>query len=269
MVVKVSKPEINVREKLNELAPRTLTGDEYILNEHSHNGEYIKNGIAMFIDARQPACFPHASGGGSGQTVFNIDGYFSDFTNTNVTKSTDGNGSFAFDATADLGIGGRGSYNMYSSTCEAWFKSTGGPLNGYHVIMQKNGGYSGAPAYGIRASGSVTPNSSIAWFAHDASSPAVKSAGAFTPVNQQWYHLTSVVDADSGILYAYLNGELVDTDTTLGNGGSFVSDQGFNIGVGDGRRMNGRIALARVYNRPLSNGEIRYNYLKSIKRIYG
>ena len=264
MVVKVSKPEINVREKLNELAPRTLTGDEYILNEHSHNGEYIKNGIAMYIDGKHPGCFPHASGGGSGQTVFNIDGYFSDFTNTNVTKSDDGGGSFAFDATADLGIGGRGRYNMYSSTCEAWFKATGAPLNGYHVIMQKNGGYSGAPNYGIRAGG--VANASIAWFGHDASSLA--AAGELAPVTDQWYHLVSVVDADNRILYAYLNGELVDTDTTLAAGGSLISDQGVNIGTGDGRRMYGRIALARVYNRPLSNGEIRYNYLQSLKRIY-
>ena len=259
MVVKVSKPEINVREKLNELAPRTLTGDEYILNEHSHNGEYIKNGIAMFIDASQPGCFT----GGSTQPVHNIDGYFSDLTNNNVTKSTDGGGSFVLAANADLGIGGVGNYNMYNSTCEVWFKSIGSPFNGYHVIMQKNGGYSGAPAYGIRA------GASLAWFAHDAGVSAIKSTSAFTPVIDQWYHLASVVDADSRTLSAYINGELVDTNTTLGSGGSYVSDQGFNIGLGDGRRMNGRIALARVYNRPLSNGEIKYNYLKSIKRIYG
>jgi hypothetical protein len=263
MVVKVSKPEINVREKLNELAPRTLTGDEYILNEHSHNGEYIKNGIAMYIDGKHPGCFT----GVSTQPIHNLDGYFSDFTNTNVTKSTDGGGSFVLAGNATMGIGGVGNYNMYSSTCEAWFKATGTPTNGYHVIMQKNGGYSGAAAYGIRAGGSVPPNSNIAWFAHDAGASAIKTAGDFTPVTDQWYHLVSVVDADSGTLYAYLNGELVDTDTTLGAGGSYISDQGFNVGIGDGRYMNGRIALARVYNRPLSNGEIRYNYLQSLKRF--
>ena len=128
--------------------------------------------------------------------------------------------------------------------------------------MQKNGGYSGAPAYGIRAT------TAIAWFAHDAGSAAIKSAGDFVPVTDKWYHLVSVVDADSGTLYAYLNSELIDTDNTLGSGGSYVSDQGFNVGIGDGRYMNGRIALARVYNRPLSNHEIRYNYLQSLKRFY-
>ena len=262
MVVKVSKPEINVREKLNELAPRTLTGDEYILNEHSHNGEYIKNGIAMYIDGKHPGCFT----GVSTQPIHNLDGYFSDLTNSNITKSTDGGGSFVLAGNANMGIGGVGNYNMYSSTCEAWFKATGTPTNGYHVIMQKNGGYSGAPAYGIRAGGPSA--SAIAWFAHDAGASAIKSAGGFTPVTDQWYHLVSVVDADSGILYAYLNGELVDTDTTLAAGGSYISDQGFNVGIGDGRYMNGRIALARIYNRPLSNGEIRYNYLQSLKRFY-
>ncbi len=267
MVVKVSKPEINVREKLNELAPRTLTGDEYILNEHSHNGEYIKNGIAMYLDAGLPACFPHVSGNGSGQPAYNLDGYFPNLVNSGVTKSNDGNGSFAFAGNGHLQVTGQNNYNMYSSTCEAWFKSVGNATNGYHVIMQKNGGYSGAPAYGIRA-GSNGSAAASAWFAHGSGINDYFGTGSFLPVVQQWYHMVSTVDADARILKSYINGELIDQNTGITAGGSYVSDQGFSIGIGDNRYLNGRIAVARVYNRPLSNGEIKYNYLKSVNRIY-
>jgi hypothetical protein len=267
MVVKVSKPEVNIRAKLNELEPKTLSGDDYILDKHSHNGEYIKNGIAMYIDAGDPACFPHSTGGGSGSSAFNLDGYFPDLLNSNITKSAGGGGSFAFAGNGTLSVNGRGNYNMNSSTCEAWFRSTGNATNGYHVIMQKNGGYSGAPAYGLRA-GSAGQSSNMAWYAYGPGSSEASAVGAFLPIVNEWYHMVSTVDLDNGTLSAYINGRLHGVSDIV-TSGSVISDQGFNIGTGDGRFTYGEVAIARVYNRPLSNSEICYNYLKSLKRIYG
>ena len=267
MVVKVSKAEVNIREKLNELEPRTLSGDEYILDKHSHNGEYIKNGIAMYLDADDPACFPHSTGGGSGSIAFNLDGYFPDLGNSNVTKSAGGGGSFAFAGNGTLSISGRGNYNMKGSTCEAWFRSTGNATGGYHSIMQKNGGYSGAPAYGLRA-GSAGNSANMAWYSFGAGASEATSLGAFLPIVNEWYHIVSTVDIDNGTLSAYINGKRLAVGDIFPSG-SVISDQGFNIGTGDGRFVKGEIAIARVYNRPLSNSEICYNYLKSLKRIYG
>ena len=77
-----------------------------------------------------------------------------------------------------------------------------------------------------------------------------------------WEHMAVVIDSENSVLKLYLNGNLVGTDTTLRNAPSDmgVTDQnwlGRSQWSADGY-FDGMLDDFRIYNRALSDGEIKY-----------
>jgi hypothetical protein len=83
-----------------------------------------------------------------------------------------------------------------------------------------------------------------------------------------WYHTILTYDGSSVALY--LNGTLVASSTTSG---SLSYADGGNLNIGrknsfDGEYIQGKVSIARVYNRALSRAEITQNY-NAIKSRFG
>jgi len=78
----------------------------------------------------------------------------------------------------------------------------------------------------------------------------------------RWYHIT--VTYNGTVLSFYINGKLL-TAVTVNIPSTIDSDESLRIGGGGlpvyPQPMNGEIAFVRIYNRPLSEKEIRYNML--------
>lgn len=144
-------------------------------------------------------------------------------------------------------------------TAEAWFRPVGAPLNGFHVLFQKEGGYSGGMIYGLRASDNSTAYTHV-YYDGGAGNAAGDITGTTVITKNNWWHLAATYDSTYN-LRLYVNG--VQEANTVGTRVPFQGASDINIGAGDGRRANGHIALARVYNRALTAEEIRLNYLAS------
>ena len=101
------------------------------------------------------------------------------------------------------------------------------------------------------------------WYATD-------SMGYHEPSQQmereQWYHLTTVWDADTGRLKQYIDGVLVkETATSVINEGLMT---GINIGMeNSARQFSGAIAFANIYKKALTDDEVTRNYKYYSKRL--
>jgi hypothetical protein len=166
-------------------------------------------------------------------------------------------GSLTFDGVNDEGAIPSSPSNILTQlTAEAWFKPTGTPGNGYHVIFQKEGGYSGAGVYGLRANPSGT-----AWGILSTGSAQNQQFNIYSTTilsTNNWYHLVMTYDLSYN-LKLYVNGILENTGSDI-NAVPFQNSSSISIGLGDSRRVNGSIPLIRVYNKALTASEIQQNF---------
>jgi len=83
-----------------------------------------------------------------------------------------------------------------------------------------------------------------------------------------WYHI--ILTYDGSLVALYLNGTLVASSTTSGSL-SYAADGNLNIGRKnsfDGEYIQGKVQVARVYNRALTQAEITQNY-NALKSRFG
>lgn len=80
-----------------------------------------------------------------------------------------------------------------------------------------------------------------------------------------WWHLLGTFDSSSGTSRLYINGSLVASTTTTSFTSSYQGDLGGN---GTSYAYNGKVGLARIYNKALSASEVLRNY-NSCKFRYG
>jgi len=145
---------------------------------------------------------------------------------------------------------------------ELWVNRTGiatftGP---YDRIFQKNGGYSGHPAWGFHLNESTPAapsfKSSYSSALSDYNNVIGFTADAAMELDE-WHYYAATLDSELN-LKLYHNG-------SLNNGGvlnqaPMKTQDTILIAIGDGREFYGKIPVVRVYNRPLSAAEIAKNF---------
>ena len=172
------------------------------------------------------------------------------------TVSYNSNGKIIFDGTDDYIDLPASSWNMLTThTLEAVFKPTGTPSGGFHVLFQKEGGYSGGAVYGLRANDLGQIYTMICYDNQAASQNTLGSA--ITITNGTWYHIVATFDSSYN-WKLYINGELHNS-TTLTNI-PYQNSSAITIGQGDGRKMNGELDLMRIYNAALTEQEVKSNF---------
>ena len=216
------------------------------------NGKIVTDGLVLSLNAADRNSYPGSgttwsdtSGNGNTPTLYN-----------GATFSTDFGGIIGFDGTNDFGETSTNSTNIISTlTMESWFKANGTPAGGFHVMFQKEGGFSGGSVYGLRAVPSNTFYAMICYDAQVASQNLLYSTTTLT--NGVWYYVASTFDSSYN-WKIYINGVLENSSTL--SAVPFQNSATINVGRGDSRYTNGNIASVRVYNRALSSSEILQNY---------
>ena len=145
---------------------------------------------------------------------------------------------------------------------EVWFnkQGVGSVGSAYDSIFQKEGGHSGYPIYGIRASTESDPTNLVMYFSYSATSgdqdsSTIKSNGITIG---DWICCTVTVSSDRKAR-GYYNGEQKGSTLQLD---SDLKDEENTclIGDGDGRKFNGFIPIVRIYNKQLTDDQIRNNF---------
>ncbi len=200
------------------------------------------NGLALYLDAADQNSYP-----GSGTSWFDLSGQNNTGVLTNgPTYSSENNGAIVFDGSNDLVV-----VNSYASiiptaayTKIAWFY-----LTSYTTANNIISGYNGQHAFWMSSSttlraghGNVSFNTIV---------------GTTIIALNTWYCGAVSFNTTTG-WRLYLNGSLENTNasatTFTGNGDVLIGS------YGGGNLLTGRISNASVYNRVLTDAEIRQNF---------
>jgi hypothetical protein len=231
-----------------QMYQRVLSQDE--IKQNLFQAPIVTDGLVFAVDSSNIVSYETGS-----DKVYPLTGSITGSLINGVGYNQNNGGSWTFDGTDDYINFPANAENIVSQvTCEAWFKATGTPLNGYHVIFQKNGGFSGGAIYGLRASPGSSFWAMVGW---GPNTEDLLSATGGTLVDNTWYHVTLTYDNNYNLLL-YVNGILISTN--LGLASIYNNSDVINIGTGDARYTNGYTPIARVYNRALTQQEILQNF---------
>ena len=191
-------------------------------------------------------------------------------TNGVAFSSGDG-GGWDFDGVDDyinLGQSNNVGYNQTTTSWEVWIKSSdnGSSSDMWATFMgcrygnsMQIGRYSNNNTLGILAATSADGTGS---------GSNINLANTDTVVfDEKWHYC--VVTFDTGVFKVYVDGELVLTDSQRSGQLLTTSNDTFGIGGSpqSSRYFGGNIAIARIYNKTLTAGEIEQNYNANINRF--
>lgn len=211
---------------------------------HGGQGNIVTSGLVLNVNAANPRSYINSI-----NTWYDLSGNNNNGTLLNGPSfSTSGSGCIVFDGTNDYT-----SYNSSinwalssSSTVSVWSNSTAG--NGYIINFEK-GGWLG---WYFTATGTFL-------YCGQAGADQTTSFGGIS--YGTWYHLTAVIDRVNSVFKTYKNGSFVAQTTITQPPISYSSNLFFGArGGSPDNFFNGKIANTQIYNRALSDSEIRQNY---------
>ena len=232
----------------------------------SRGPNIVTDGLVLALDAANTKSYP-----GTGSIWYDLSGNELHATLYNgPTYESDNQGVILFDGVDDYAqvpASPITAINVF--TFELWINRTGiatftGP---YDRIFQKDGGYSGYPAWGFHL-GEGTP---AAPSFRSAYSPAISdynnSVGFTTNAVMEfgeWHYYAASIDSSLN-LKLYHNGTL--DNTGLLDEPPMATEDSISIAIGDSREFYGKIPIVRVYNRVMNSMEILQNYLATKSRF--
>ena len=231
-----------------------------------HNPRIVTEGLVVYLDAKDPNSYTVGStqwndltGNGLHATLYNGAG---EEPGTGETIFFDGVDDFGEIPPSPLTA-----INVF--TFELWINRTGiatftGP---YDRIFQKNGGYSGHPAWGFHL-GEGTPaaptfRSSFGPGLSEYNNVLGFTADAVMEFGE-WHCYAATLDSALNLrLYhnGVLNNEVVLNEPPMDTEDTVL------IAVGDSREFYGKIPVVRIYNRALSAEEMLQNFEAQRKRF--
>jgi hypothetical protein len=217
------------------------TNNFFINNSDNPIARVNADGMVLFVDGGQPTSYPQ-----TGTSWYDLSGNGIVGVLTNG-PTWDSNGWFDFDGTDDwVQLSGL-ALSTTAYTKVAWFNPDGATNN---II---SGGGDGQHAFWMAGSATtLQAGHNGAW------STVTYSPGVMT--GRWWFGAVSFNTSTGWKLY--LNGQLVDTDasTATFTGGTAVRIAAYTDAA---NVFNGKIATAQVYNKVLSDTEIKQNYFQS------
>ena len=213
----------------------------------AHSPRIVRDGLVLYLDAANIKSYP-----GSGTTWTDISGKGYDGTLTNgPTFSSDNLGCIVFDGSNDRVDGVHNSeLNLTQDlTVECWFRRTGGRRDWGRGFGK---GDSSNRTYGLW----YHVNSNYFLYQRYGSGQfSVLSSEAV--VLNAWYHLVGTSSGSTHTLY--VNGVVKNTTTSSGTFHS--STDPYKVDSHDGLYHHiGDVSNCRIYNRGLSEAEVKQNY---------
>ncbi|MRX48549.1 hypothetical protein GJJ64_15250 [Pedobacter sp. HX-22-1] len=216
-----------------QVAPISFLGKPVQTN--TAEGSIVTNGLLVHLDAGNTASYPGTgtiwidlSGNNRNATLFNGVGY-----------STANRGSLTFDGVDDY-VSSMNLSSYPNFTLEIWLYDIRNNINSDRDILTYNGN-----------AGSYTYNGSS--FRTDGNGDGGRSFNSTgQPPANTWYRFCLVKDGDLYINQTKYTGTGADNAYGVLNFGATRSDVN--------SRLNGRIAIVRIYNRTLAAEEIQQNF---------
>jgi hypothetical protein len=230
----------------------------------------ITDGLIFNMDFSKFSCYPR-----TGTTATDMEGSLAGTAQNGASFSTDFLGTFDFDGVNDeIDLGNPSIFNTYPLTYEVWFRNDDTTDKRNNGLINKgnnagNASQNGAIMLNLQQDGldrflfRVSDGSSfIVDMIQSATLPAI---GAWAHIVAQWDGTTSTNGAK-----LYLDTSLIGQATATGT--TPTTARNFYIGGHHdstaGRSLDGKIAIARAYNRVLSADEISINY-NAVKERFG
>ena len=229
------------------------------------NPDIVTDGLIFHVDSADKNCY-----GGSGTSVNDLtpSGLTSTFNNASYSGSIN-QGSFHYDGVNKrIIVPSSAITNLQNNfSFEVWFNKQGVGTTGgsYDSIFQKEGGLSGYPVYGIRASTEANPTNLVMYFAFDGSGDHAQATIKSNGITIGEWVCCSVTVSSDRVAKGYYQGELQSTTSLSGD----LKDENntCTIGVGDNRYFNGYIPIVKIYNKELSASEVKQNFNAMISRF--
>lgn len=219
----------------------------------------LLDGLIINIDPANVKSYP-----GTGTTVNNLANSALNGTLSGAVYDASNGGTFHFDGVNDIINFGVGSdfFPMQTFTFDIWFSSDGTTAT-----------TGTTPAlFGFTYGIGMFVNSNQLWVGLD---NGTNIQSFFGPTNysfydSSWHH--AAFKADSGNVYLYIDGDLVMSSTiTSWSGTSRWPTNSVNFGRDNNNSMyffRGKMGPIKVYNRLLSDAEVKQNF-KAIRGRYG
>jgi hypothetical protein len=214
--------------------------------------EIVENGLVLSLDAGNTKSYP-----GSGSTWFDLSGNGRNATLFNSpTFDSNNGGSFIFDGVDDWARAtdnGIGTGSTLPHSIEMWVNFN--VLTSTRWWLAVLGQFGAGAHHWIGTSPTATQFGT--WSANCQRSPNLIGIN-------NWLHVTSSYDGTNLILYV----NNTATASCVANGFNFTNSD-FTIGlrIGSENYFNGKVSIARIYNRALSASEIQQNFIATRSRF--
>ena len=213
-----------------------------------YNPSIVRDGLVLYLDAANIKSYP-----GSGTTWTDISGKGYDGTLTNgPTFSSNYGGNIVFDGSNDRVDGVHNSeLNLRNDvTVECWFRRTGGRSDWVRIFGK---GGSSLRTYGLW----YHVNSNYFLYQRYSGSSNMNILLTKSVVLNTWYHMVGTSSGSTHTLY--VNGV---KEGTVSNSSTFYSSTNpYKVGYGNIHSTHiGNVSNCRIYNRGLSEAEVKQNY---------
>ena len=238
----------------------------------AHSPKIVTNGLVLCLDAANQKSYP---GSGTAWNDLSGNGISGILTNGPSYNSVN-NGSIVFDGINDFVTDNSGKQTRNNKvTNEIWVYPTSltGGQGGYSTLIRMGGdrvgGGSGDFYFVLRDQGQV--HSEIKNVA-DTGYDAYTTSTGVVAINN-WYHIIQVIDRTAGNLKFYVNTVLRLNASTSTYGivttdNIQIAQQGTDVNNTFARRLTGRVANVKLYNRALTAAEISQNF-NALRGRYG
>ena len=217
----------------------------------AHSPHIVSNGLVLALDAGNTKSYP-----GSGTTWTDLSGKGNNGTITNATFNSDG--YFAFDGSNDYVSHSNDSFvSNGGATLECWFNID--TLFADRTLIN----HSGFTYFNLLR----TFDNNIRLEYKSTSQNNTQLFSTSTISIGSWYHVVGVVNNTGARIY--INGEL-DASNSISQNLGTVSSTLYVGGYSSSSvyRFDGKIAVAKRYNTPLTASEVEQNY-NALKGRYG
>jgi hypothetical protein len=225
-----------------------------------YSPKIVTDGLILYYDGINPQCYVSGSTTSNDLSITQSTGTLKN----GVTYDTDNNGSWVFDGLDDyIEISDNEIFELErtdSFSLSGWINVNSYSLTTTEHILSK---YSNPPARGYYF---AIINGKISFSLQSFGGGDGLGVNTVNTINlQQWYYITTTYDGSSSAsgVNIYINGVNEATSIAFNTlTGSILNPTSLKIGglVTPSRYFDGKISVAKIYNRELSPTEIKENY---------